>query len=1064
MNFYYGVVENRDDPLKLGRCQVRVVGLHTQDKGLLPTADLPWAQPMQPITSAAMNGIGWAPVGPVPGTSVIVVFADEERQQPIMIGTVGGIPHSKQAAIAAEDTGSIVTDGGVLKNPDGTTQTKSDGTPVTISNINDPIGAATSALDDALNDVGTQARAVASSALDKVANTVNKLVGTSITVSGIDKATKKTQSLTLPVQGADDERKPTVVPVVVPKKEAAIDAQPEPAKANPKVLAAKITLEPPAKYVRKGTVGQARQSIAALVAACDKVGLTHKYAKASILAICGGESQWLPIEEDHVYNSVDALMNYHASIFKGDRDLATQYSGGKKTKQEFFELVYGHKYPKGRGMGNVAPGDGAKYYGRGFNQLTGKAGYARVMNEMKKYGVNVDLVSNPKLLIDDINVAALACAIYYKVNVKHPQDDPGYFEAAKKRTGKNAGKGYEVKKVCYEYFLGQGVLSEPTNKPPAEDPKGTTYTPQEVQYQPKEKQAALLEDRSANGVNGFCDPNGKYPLRNLIDEPDTNRLARGVIKETAIAYKDQIRTTDIPGVFGSTWEQPLAPFGGKYPYNKVYETESGHVQMFDDTTGHETISLYHRKGTFIDVDANGTQVNKIVGDGYTIYDRNGMIYVTGKCNLTVGNSVNIMVMGDANIEVNGGVEAVFHGEVDIGCAKDVNMAVGGNFNLLVNGDYNTFVGGNKNTVTYGNNLEHTGGNKDVSVVGDSKTAVSGSLFLDSTGDLSIKSAANVKTDAGSMLSLYGAEARLTGESAVHLKSTGGQINVDGTAFHAQQQLAQPTEGFDSFDRAAVPTTELSAPSPAEAAADGFPLLDTPVRPAPVVEINAPLQGDGDISYNPAAEAAGVSTHRYPQPDVGTAAKQDTQPPAKGLASGDMYEFLTKILEEAKEGKWCEIGMRDNMSCAPNIKKMWDDLGLGGVPNKGVNYKGKIVAGDQVPWCAAFVNYCLKNTGYRWAREARAYGFKENPSRWGATNVTDTVQPGDVVVWNFSHVSLVYKVFPDGSFYTVGGNQGGKDPRNNNPVGGMVTIAGKSGPVKWKTSHKDINSIWRIAKQ
>ena len=173
MNFYYGVVENRDDPLKLGRCQVRVVGLHTQDKGLLPTADLPWAHPMQPVTSAAMNGIGWAPVGPVPGTSVIVVFADEEQQQPIMIGTVGGIPHSKQAAIAAEDTGSIVTDGGVLKNPDGTTQTKSDGTPVTISNINDPIGAATSALDDALNDVGTQARAVASSALDEVANTVN---------------------------------------------------------------------------------------------------------------------------------------------------------------------------------------------------------------------------------------------------------------------------------------------------------------------------------------------------------------------------------------------------------------------------------------------------------------------------------------------------------------------------------------------------------------------------------------------------------------------------------------------------------------------------------------------------------------------------------------------------------------------------------------------------------------------------------------------------------------------------------------------------------------------------
>ena len=80
MELYYGVVENRKDPLKLGRCQVRIVGLHTHDKAVLPTADLPWATPMQPVTSAAMNGIGWTPVGPVEGTTVIVFFADAFQQ------------------------------------------------------------------------------------------------------------------------------------------------------------------------------------------------------------------------------------------------------------------------------------------------------------------------------------------------------------------------------------------------------------------------------------------------------------------------------------------------------------------------------------------------------------------------------------------------------------------------------------------------------------------------------------------------------------------------------------------------------------------------------------------------------------------------------------------------------------------------------------------------------------------------------------------------------------------------------------------------------------------------
>lgn len=107
--FYTGCVENRLDPLMLGRCQVRIVGLHTHDKVELPTKDLPWAHPMGPITSASMNGIGWSPTGIVQGTWVIIIFLDEYKQQPIMIGTIGGIPMTKSAALIAEVTNGVVT-------------------------------------------------------------------------------------------------------------------------------------------------------------------------------------------------------------------------------------------------------------------------------------------------------------------------------------------------------------------------------------------------------------------------------------------------------------------------------------------------------------------------------------------------------------------------------------------------------------------------------------------------------------------------------------------------------------------------------------------------------------------------------------------------------------------------------------------------------------------------------------------------------------------------------------------------------------------------------------------
>ena len=54
---YQGVVEDRNDPLQLGRVRVRFVGIHTEDKQKIATEDLPWAYPIQPITSAAMSGI-----------------------------------------------------------------------------------------------------------------------------------------------------------------------------------------------------------------------------------------------------------------------------------------------------------------------------------------------------------------------------------------------------------------------------------------------------------------------------------------------------------------------------------------------------------------------------------------------------------------------------------------------------------------------------------------------------------------------------------------------------------------------------------------------------------------------------------------------------------------------------------------------------------------------------------------------------------------------------------------------------------------------------------------------
>ena len=91
--WWQGVVEDRHDPLYLGRCKVRILGWNDEKKVHQSTESLPWAYPVAPITSASQTGVGTTPLGPVEGTWVLGFFRDgESAQEPMFFGTLGGIP------------------------------------------------------------------------------------------------------------------------------------------------------------------------------------------------------------------------------------------------------------------------------------------------------------------------------------------------------------------------------------------------------------------------------------------------------------------------------------------------------------------------------------------------------------------------------------------------------------------------------------------------------------------------------------------------------------------------------------------------------------------------------------------------------------------------------------------------------------------------------------------------------------------------------------------------------------------------------------------------------------
>jgi predicted chitinase len=937
MKIYTGVVENREDPLKIGRCQVRIVGLHTEDKTKLPTKDLPWAHPMAPTTSASMNGIGWTPVGPVTGTWVALIFTDDDQQQPLMLGTLPGIPQSKAAAIAIEESDGdmVATDGGVLTDSSGSPVTAGDGSPI-------QVGTAES-----------QAKPPSS-------------------------ATTSTASSAPNLSEQKDTNKPS-------------DAS----------LKQDIPTTPPPASTPNPSL--AKQNIQYIIDACDQVGLKSKYAKCAILGICGGESGWLAIEEGSYYSSADSLAKIFKRSFPGGAAEAQPYTKWQGSKADFFRKIYS---PSGNGslLGHKDPDDGAKYYGRGFNQITGKSLYLQLQNYLKTKGVIVDIVNKPETLISDPKTCALATAAFYALNVKADQNDPSYFSAALKRTGADAnGTGYTKKKKLYEYFLGASVGSEPTNKPSADDQK--TYTKEEVKDLPPSKQAALLEDRSDANSLGFRDPKGKYPLRNLVDEPDTNRLARGIIKETAIDFKDSTRVKAIPAANGSDdWEQPLAPYGGMYPYNKVFESESGHLFVMDDTPQNENVSLYHKAGSFIDIDGNGTQVNRIVGDGYTIIDRNGAIYIQGKCNLTVGNSVNILVQGTADIQVDGEATINLNNNAFVGVGGDLDIAVGGDISVLAGGSINMKAG---------------------AAIGfesaESFTVNAGASFAVTAADnAGIAAGANVYSDAG-------------GEQ--HLLA-GGNVNVDGAQFQGQSGAAAAAPAVEAG------AVQLTAPDFASGKLNQFgEPLATPVRPSPPVQLKYAIEEENSAlvndyianpdKYKNAEAAAGGVKENF----AGTPKDSGNAPSLiSGAGSSDIYAFLTKQLQLQDQGRyWSETGMGGAPS-NQNIVRIWADIGF---PKSGIWQT------DQTAWCMGFVNWTLKQCGYRYRQSAGARAIATETSQWGATKLSDMRQaePGDIALWSYGHVNFVY-TNTNGKLSFVGGNQA--DKAANNPSGGTVNQSWKGG--------------------
>ena len=183
-----------------------------------------------------------------------------------------------------------------------------------------------------------------------------------------------------------------------------------------------------------------------------------------------------------------------------------------------------------------------------------------------------------------------------------------------------------------------------------------------------------IASSSAVGGNsqggGFKDPNAKYPTELYLDIADTNLLAQEAFdthpSKSVKGAKDSWSTAS-----GSAEQPATTQSSAKYPTNHVFETESGHYVEFDDTEGNERIHLYHKMGTFIEIDSVGNVIIKTVGNVTNIVAGNMDTYVKGNYSVSAGGNIDVYAGKNLTELVDGNRETTIKGTETLEITKEV---------------------------------------------------------------------------------------------------------------------------------------------------------------------------------------------------------------------------------------------------------------------------------------------------------------------------------------------------------------------------------------------------------
>ena len=171
-----------------------------------------------------------------------------------------------------------------------------------------------------------------------------------------------------------------------------------------------------------------------------------------------------------------------------------------------------------------------------------------------------------------------------------------------------------------------------------------------------------------------------------------------------------------------TISQPISAYSAQYPYNHVYESESGHLIEQDDTPGKERLHWYHRSGTFTEFHPAGMRVDRTNAHRYNIITGNYESIISGeeKKSITTDYTLNL------------------GGRLTLKSGKDISITSETGDVVIDSNTLNTYIGGKNIILDAKDTLILRGGSKIIREDDSAEDKVRGNFGLDVGGSYTVK--------------------------------------------------------------------------------------------------------------------------------------------------------------------------------------------------------------------------------------------------------------------------------------------------------------------------------------